>query len=172
MSQHLKQVKRIRVMNYSHTQRVPKGVLTAFGAVGGVAALRTPGLVKPLLGATMAGLLYTFRSMTVSIDEHHINIVFGDWLSLKQIKLAYIQKVETKKMCPLSGWGVHFIGDGWLYNVFGLDAVRVSMKSGKTIYIGTDEPLLLAAAIREAANLPEIDPTEVEEELEVDSLTS
>ena len=141
-------------MSYSHTQRVPKGVLTAFGAVGGVAALRTPGLVKPLLGATMAGLLYTFRSMTVSIDEHHINIVFGDWLSLKQIKLAYIQKVETKRMCPLSGWGVHFVGDG------------------KIIYIGTDEPLLLAAAIREAANLPDIDLTEEEEELEVDSLTS
>ena len=159
-------------MSYSHKQRVPKGVLTAFGAVGGVATIRTPGLIKPLLGATMAGLLYTFRSMTVSLDEHHINIVFGDWLSIKQIKLAYIQSVEAKRMCPLSGWGVHFVGDGWLYNVFGLDAVRISMKSGKIIYIGTDEPQVLAAAIREAANLPDIEPAEVEEEIEVDSLAS
>ena len=75
-------------------------------------------------------------------------------------------------MCPLSGWGVHFVGDGWLYNVFGLDAVRISMKSGKIIYIGTDEPQVLAAAIREAANLPDIEPAEAEEEIEVDSLAS
>lgn len=46
------------------------------------------------------------------------------------------------------------------------------MKSGKIIYIGTDEPQVLAAAIREAANLPDIEPAEAEEEIEVDSFAS
>lgn len=142
-------------MSYSHTQNVPASVLTAFGAVGGVAALRSPGLMKSVFGATMAGLIYTFRSMTVSLDEHHLNITFGDWLNLKQIKLAYIEEVETRRMSPLSGWGIHYVGDGWLYNVYGLDAVRVTMKSGKVIYVGTDEPDLLAIAIREAAGIEE-----------------
>lgn len=145
-------------MNYSHTQNVPKGVLTAFGAVGGVATLKTPGILKSVFGATMAGLLYTFRSLTVSIDEDHINVTFGDWLNLKQIKLAYIQSVEVRKMSPLSGWGIHYVGDGWLYNVYGLEAVKVTMKSGKKIYIGTDEPELLLKAIEDAAQIEATEP--------------
>lgn len=137
-------------MSYSHTQNVPNGVLTAFGAVGGLTAIKTPGLMKSFMGASMAGLLYTFRSLTVFIEDDHLNIKFGGWLNLKQLKLSFIDSAEPKRMSPLSGWGIHFVGDGWLYNVYGLDAVKVTLKDGKNIYIGTDEPEALCEAIHSA----------------------
>lgn len=137
-------------MTYSHTQKVPSGVLTAFGAVGGIAALSTKGAMKSVFGATMAGLVYTFRSLTVTIDKKNVSIMFGGWLNLKQIKLDFIESCETKRLSPLSGWGVHYVGDGWLYNVYGLDSVKVTLKSGKIIYIGTDEPEVLCAALEDA----------------------
>ena len=54
-------------MSYTHTQHVPKSILTALGAAGGIASLRVPGLMKSILGATTAGLIYTFQP-----DQGHI----------------------------------------------------------------------------------------------------
>jgi hypothetical protein len=39
-----------------------------------------------------------------------------------------------------------------LYNVSGLDAVQLKLKSGETRHIGTDDPQGLAAALRSAAH--------------------
>jgi hypothetical protein len=46
------------------------------------------------------------------------------------------------------GWGVRKIPGGWMYNVWGLDAVELELASGKKFRIGTDEPQDLAAALR------------------------
>jgi hypothetical protein len=49
------------------------------------------------------------------------------------------------------GWGIR-TGPGFrLYNVSGLDAVELRLKSGDARRIGTDDPLGLAAALKSAA---------------------
>jgi hypothetical protein len=50
------------------------------------------------------------------------------------------------------GWGIRR-GPGFrLYNVSGLDAVELRLKSGEVRRIGTDDPLALAAALKPAAH--------------------
>ena len=49
------------------------------------------------------------------------------------------------------GWGIKRTPHGWLFNVSGLQAVEITLRSAKKYRIGTDEPERLADAIR--ANL-------------------
>ena len=92
-------------MSYSHKQRVPKGVLTAFGAVGGVATIRTPGLIKPLLGATMAGVIAAqggwnviYLGPNVPIEE----IAFcADCKDARAVGISISYPLEDPRVSPL-----------------------------------------------------------------------
>ncbi len=139
------------VTYYSHTQEIPQKWTTAGAVVGGAAiwGLIPGGLVARLamLGAT-ALTATTFRSMTISVEEHSLNFHFGNGsLIKKSIPLTEIESAETLRTTPWQGWGIHYIGKGWLYNVYGLDAVDVLLKDGKHVFLGSDEPEALAAAI-------------------------
>ena len=48
------------------------------------------------------------------------------------------------------GLGIRLTPHGWLYNVSGVEAVELKMKSGKTCRIGTDEPEVLTSALQKA----------------------
>lgn len=54
---------------------------------------------------------------------------------------------EVTKSAPTEGWGIHFTPEGMLYNITGDKAVRIHLRSGKSLRIGTDEPVRLAEAI-------------------------
>ena len=45
------------------------------------------------------------------------------------------------------GWGIRRLPGGWMYNVWGLDAIELDLVSGKRFRIGTDDPDGLLAAI-------------------------
>lgn len=45
------------------------------------------------------------------------------------------------------GFGIRVISGGWMYNVWGLDAVELDLASGRKFRIGTDETIDLAAAL-------------------------
>ena len=47
------------------------------------------------------------------------------------------------------GWGIHWVGSGWVYNVSGWEAVEIVMRNGRRHRIGTDDPNGLAQAIRQ-----------------------
>ena len=65
-------------------------------------------------------------------------------------KAGLIDRQQLQALCRWWwGWGVRYYGQGWLYNVSGLDAVEIRLKSGKHIRIGTDEPEALVAEIRD-----------------------
>ncbi|MAB27778.1 MAG: hypothetical protein CMJ53_00585, partial [Planctomycetaceae bacterium] len=50
----------------------------------------------------------------------------------------------------LAGFGIRYIGRGWMWNVSGLDAIRIDRTKGGSFFIGTDEPAALEAAINAA----------------------
>ena len=137
-------------MLYSHTQVVPSGALVGIGAVATLGALMTPGKMKLVGGAIVAALMSTFRSLTVSIDNQEIVLRFGEWFEPKRIALASVKSCQLARMSPLNGWGIHFVGNGWLYNVYGLDAVEIEHLDGTKTFIGTDEPRVLCEAIMQA----------------------
>lgn len=137
-------------VHYTHTQHVPPGVIVAISAIVGLSAFLIPGRAKALAVLGVGGLAYTFSSMTVTVNEQFIDITFGEWLRVKHIPLSDISSYQPARMTPLNGWGIHYIGIGWLYNVYGLDAVELTLNNGEKLFIGTDEPEALRDGIANA----------------------
>jgi hypothetical protein len=136
-------------MIYKHTQHVPLPILGVAAAIGATVAVLTPGrIAKPAMIALVAGSTLTMRSLTVTVDDSMIEIQFGSWLTVKRILLFDVLECVITRTSPWSGWGVHYTGEAWLYNVYGLDAVELILRGGGMVVIGTDEPSELAAAIR------------------------
>ena len=103
-----------------------------------------------LIVILLLGVLALFYNLTVVIDDEHLRIAFGIGLIRKCFPLDQIDSCLPVRNSWFYGWGIRLTPHGWLYNVSGLDAVELKMKSGKTCRIGTDEPAVLAAALREA----------------------
>jgi hypothetical protein len=141
-------------MNYVHVQRLPDRVVTA-ATIGTIAlGLTPPGFVLRLLTLGALGAATKMMSeLTVAVDNHQVNLVFGANIFKKTIMLKDVVSAKTTRTTPLQGWGVHWCGNGWLYNIYGLDAVEVKLLDGKFIYIGTDEPENLSAAINQRLEL-------------------
>ncbi len=87
-------------------------------------------------------------SLTVSVDNEYIRIVFGPCAFVKKFSLKDITDAKPVKTDFWDGWGIHVSGSGWIYNIAGYDAVEIVMKSGRHNRIGTDQPAELAEAIR------------------------
>ena len=98
----------------------------------------------------LLGILVLFHNLTVMIDDRDLRISFGIGLIRKRFPLDQIESCQPVRNSWLYGWGIRLTPRGWLYNVSGLEAVELKMKSGKTCRIGTDEPRVLAAALEVA----------------------
>lgn len=141
-------------MTYQHTQKLPENIVTV-ATVGGIAlGLTPPGWILRLC---MLGILGTagamMQSLTVDIDSTQINLSFGQNIIKKTFSLRDIASAKAIRTTPLQGWGIHWLGNGWLYNIYGLDAVEILFTNGKRVYIGTDEPEDLTAAINQRLEL-------------------
>jgi len=144
---------------------------TQFGRV--IAASCLPGLVIPLVvwffvgpvavwvAAVIVGVhvlvVLLFGSLTVEIAGGHVRIRFGIGLVRKRWPLEGIEACRTVRNSWIYGWGIRKIPGAWLYNVSGLDAVELKLKSGKRVRIGTGEPQALSAALEKelSARTPE-----------------
>ena len=97
----------------------------------------------------LAIVLALFASLTVEIDAEHLRISFGIGLIRKRFPLNQIDTCRPVSNPWIYGWGIRLTPHGWLYNVSGVEAVELKMKSGKTCRIGTDEPEVLTAALQQ-----------------------
>lgn len=88
-----------------------------------------------------------FCCQTVTITDRTIVISFGPGVIRKRYSLDDVKVCTEVRNSPLYGWGIRKIKNGWLYNVSGLKAVALTMKDGREIRIGTDEPGRLKEAV-------------------------
>ena len=135
--------------HYEHTQT--GGILLI---VGGSVALFFLARVSPFAFGIVLLVFLGFGALAVSIDHSHIVIRFGvppllGWFR-KRVSLDTVQDYRTVRNSWLHGFGIRYIGNGWLYNVAGLDAVELRLTNGRRLRVGTDEPNVLAAAIAHA----------------------
>lgn len=137
-------------MSYKHIQTVPNNVMIAASLAGLAISLAPPLLLARLL---MMGALGTtaaiFRVLTVEVDEESIHWQFGNGFPSWSLPLSEISAVETIRTTPLMVWGIHYVGHGWLYNIYGLNAVDLTHKDGRHTIIGTDDAANLEAVISE-----------------------
>ncbi len=136
---------------YRHTQRSPLVwpiVAVTAAIVFFAATMAQVGyvLLFAMLIFAMA-VPWIFGSMTAEVTEDELIWFFGPGIWRKRIKLMDIGNVEQVRNQWWWGWGIRYYGKGWLYCVYGLDAIEITTLAGKMIRVGTDRPTELAAAV-------------------------
>lgn len=102
------------------------------------------------VAAILAVCAFLFSSLTIELSESSLSWRFGPGLLRKEVASAEISNAVVTKTRVIHGWGVHLTRNGWLYNVSGFGAVRVTLRSGKTFLLGSDEPEQLYSALKRA----------------------
>jgi hypothetical protein len=108
--------------------------------VGVVVAIIVMMLAILILGAYLSRL-------DVTVTDEEVVAAFGFGRPRRAFDLVDIREVRTVRNSWWNGWGVRKIRNGWMYNVWGLDAVELELTSGKVFRIGTDDPDGLVAAL-------------------------
>lgn len=100
-------------------------------------------IVAGLIG-TLAGL---FSVMTIRVSDRFVHWSFGPGFMRRKIALAQIQIASITRTTWLEGWGIHYTGRGWLYNVGGFDALHITLKDGSQVLLGSNDVDTLHQAI-------------------------
>jgi hypothetical protein len=135
------------VPEYDHTQwSMLYLLLLVPGAVLVVAApfveSQTESLGLSLLGLFVGATAYSFRCLRVVDEGAALAVRYGTLPAFrKRIRYADIAESEKDRSSIIDGWGIHWVpGRGWTYNLWGYDCVRLTLKSGRTVRIGSDDP--------------------------------
>ena len=138
-------------MPYRHTQpgTTILAACTAIGVVGAIIAWRISGQPATLIAMllVLCGCWIVFHSMTVAVEGSELSWYFGLGLWTYRLPLDDIRSVSVVRNRWQNGFGIRKAPGLTLYNVSGLDAVELKLKSGETCRIGTDDPKGLATAL-------------------------
>jgi len=139
----------MKIYNHTQTGWIIIGIFVPvflFLILGNPGEALYPGLILFLAVAVLVLLL--FGSMTVFMDEQRVGIRFGIGIIRKHFALEEIESFRTVRNRWYYGWGIRYFPGGTLYNVSGLSAVELLLRSGKHVRIGTDEPEALKQALQ------------------------
>jgi hypothetical protein len=142
-------------MQYHHTQR---GTLTIvvcllLAALDAVMMWRSGQWPLAVVLILLLAVAAVFSSLTVEVSDNELRWHFGPGLWAYRVPLSDIQTVAAVRNHWWNGFGIR-IGTGFrLYNVSGLDAVELRLKSSDVRRIGTDDPQGLAQALKSAAHV-------------------
>ncbi len=101
------------------------------------------GAVFMMIGVTMI----VFSRLTTTIADASVKVAFGAGWPVRSMPLVDISAAKQVRNTWYYGWGMRKIPHGWMYNVWGLDAVELDLPDGKKFRIGTDQPIDLITAI-------------------------
>ena len=142
--------------DYRHTQF---GLPVAVGSLAGIAVATaltlslSPAtivtgkwLIVALYGVLIAAVA-VFGWLTVEVDATEVRLRFGVGAVRRAVPLDEIVRCDLVRTKMWWSYGLHLTTSGWLYNVAGRDAVRVEMRVGRAVIIGSDDAPGLKAAI-------------------------
>ncbi len=138
---------------YKHTQTGYTALIflaAAFFLIAFCSVYYEENAVILLISLILLAVFALFFSLTITVDEKYLNISFGIGLIKKRFLLEEIQSFQTVRNAWYYGWGIRLTPHGWLYNVSGLTAIQIILKSGKKYRIGTDNPNDLEEALEKA----------------------
>ncbi len=104
-------------------------------------------LVMGISTAVVLGVVFWFSRLTVRVSGAEVRVGFGPGWPRKVFGSYEIVGFRAVRNKWYYGFGVRKIPGGWMYNVWGLDAVELELASGKKFRIGTNEPEDLVAAL-------------------------
>lgn len=135
-----------RSARYSHTQKSP---LCLILYITSLACLLVLPSVVDIVGSIVCmglGLIFAiigaaFHHLTVEDWGAELSIRFGPIPAFRRtVRYNDIDTVEVGRTLILDGWGIHYsIRGGWVWNIWGLDCVRIRFLDGRILRIGTDD---------------------------------
>ena len=141
-------------MEYRHTQTGYTAFLVAIFLLAIVVIVATATDEEPLaavivgiVAALVLLIVFVFNRLTTTVSGGAVKVAFGAGWPRRTIDVLDIAGFTRVRNKWYYGWGIRLVPGGWMYNVWGLDAVEIEMKSGKKFRIGTDEPDDLIAAL-------------------------
>jgi hypothetical protein len=138
-------------MQYRRTQlgTVILATCVAVALVGTAITSRThPAATIPMLVALVVIAIF-FHSLTVEIDGNELCRYFGPGLWTYRLTSEEIESVRAVRNRWWFGYRIRRHNSFILYNVSGLDAVELKLKTGNIRRIGTDDPHGLLAALQQ-----------------------
>jgi hypothetical protein len=96
----------------------------------------------------IAALQVIFYQLTTIVTESTLTVRYGIGLVAFRFPLSEITQVTERTVPWYAGYGIRWVGDAWLFNVSGRDAIEVTFASGRKLWVGTDDPDGLAAILR------------------------
>jgi hypothetical protein len=142
-------------MGYKHTQ-VGTLIISVLAVVAILVAVNMDvslNRVTVLIFVTILLVGILFGTLTVEVAHGKVKCWFGPGLIRKEYSLTDVTGAEAVRNRWYYGWGIRYTPHGWLFNVSGLDAVEITLSSGRHFRIGTDQPVELERAIRRGAGL-------------------
>ena len=96
----------------------------------------------------IAALQLAFYQLTTIVTESTLTVRYGVGLLAFRFPLSEITQITEHSVPWYAGYGIRWVGDAWLFNVSGNDAIEVTFASGRKVWVGTDDPNGLAAILR------------------------
>jgi hypothetical protein len=137
-------------VDYQHMQRgytaIPVLVLFVVISVPIVVADDESTVAVAMIVGLMVAILAVvvlFSFLEVTVRDGTVASAFGFGWPARVIDLANVTAVRQVRNPWWHGWGIRKVPGGWVYNVWGLDAVELDLADSKVFRIGTDEPEML-----------------------------
>lgn len=150
-------------IRYSHTQVgwwlivtlgiVAVAIAVIFSSAGLQSRSLPPAQARVIGWAVVVTLVATaalLTSLTIRVASDRVAWHFGPGVIRFSLPFAEIASVAPTRTPLWAGIGIHWIFTGWVYNVSGRGAVELRKRDGSKVWLGTDEPDALAAAIESA----------------------
>ncbi|PIY10443.1 MAG: hypothetical protein COZ18_06000 [Flexibacter sp. CG_4_10_14_3_um_filter_32_15] len=112
--------------------------------------LNTTNLVASFSSLGVLLLLTVLLTLKIKVFSDSIRVRMFPFVINKTIKKEDILKAEDVKYNPLldwGGWGIRFNFKGIAYNMYGNRGVKLTMKNGRIILLGSQKSHLLCDAI-------------------------
>ena len=135
---------------YRHTQ---PGTVMIIAFLRGATQVSVDALYSRLwplwaLAVALVVLAWLFSSLTVEVSEGQVRWYFGPGIWKYRVALADVDSIDIVRNKWWNGFGIRTRPGFRLYNVSGLDAVELRLKSGDVRRIGTNDPQGLVSAMR------------------------
>ena len=139
-------------MPYRHTQR---GTLIVFlclvlAALDAAIAWRSGQWLPVVALIILIAIAFMFSSLTVEVNSKELQWHFGLGFWTHRLALDDIETVAVVRNHWWNGFGIRMRPGFRLYNVSGLDAVALRLRSSDVRRIGTDDPQGLEEALKAA----------------------
>ena len=96
----------------------------------------------------IAALQLAFYQLTTIVTESTLTVRYGIGLLAFRFPLSEITQITERSVPWYAGYGIRWVGDAWLFNVSGNDAIEVTFASGRKVWVGTEDPDGLGAILR------------------------